>query len=52
MLIAGALHQEQLAGLEAGYESTGRKKGLVTRDSEGNVLMRSFRGINFIIFRF
>ena len=52
VLIAGALHQEQLVGLEAGYESTGRKKGLVTRDSEGNVLMRSFWGINFIIFRF
>ena len=34
------------------YESTVREKGLVTRDSEGNVLMRSFWGINFIIFRF
>ena len=35
-----------------GCESTVRKKGLVTRDSEGNVLIRSFRGINLIIFRF
>ena len=35
-----------------GCESTVRKKGLVTRDSEGNVLIRSFLGINLIIFRF